>query len=69
MRDRLHRLFASAEAYDASDLHLCHGGAPMFRIGGRLVPTQDDTLDDEPIRDRLAVTLAVRAQRHDDDRD
>lgn len=67
MIDRLHRLFATAENFDASDIHLTRGEPAYLRLGGRIVPTKDDALGEEDIAEMLKPTMseAVRARYAD----
>ena len=55
--DHLHRLFAAAELFDASDIHLTCGEPAYFRLGGRLVATKEEPLDEGEITAVLRPTM------------
>ncbi|MEM1098956.1 MAG: PilT/PilU family type 4a pilus ATPase [Planctomycetota bacterium] len=55
--DHLHRLFAAAELFDASDIHLTSGEPPYFRLGGRLVATKEPPLNEDEITAVLRPTM------------
>ena len=57
MADHLHRLFATAEQFDASDIHLTCDEPAYFRIGGKLVPAKDPPLSEDEITSVLRPTM------------
>ena len=56
--DHLHRLFAAAEVFDASDIHLTCGEPAYFRLGGRLVATKEQPLHEDEITAVLRPTMS-----------
>ena len=45
----LNALFAHCEAHTASDIHLCAGLAPRFRVHGVLSPVSDYGIADQAL--------------------
>jgi len=55
MSDKLDRLLAAANDFDASDLHLIAGVPPAFRVNGEIILAEEDALTQED-----AVQVAER---------
>ncbi|MHC4586208.1 MAG: hypothetical protein ACYS3N_16885, partial [Planctomycetota bacterium] len=59
----LHKLFVSAEKYDASDLHLTTDAAPYFRVAGRLMNIDSEPLSKQAIEQAVEPTLNDRVKK------
>ena len=54
----INALFAHCEAHTASDIHLCAGLAPRFRIHGVLSPVSDYGIADQALAEACGLALA-----------
>lgn len=57
MANYLHKLFSTAEATDASDIHLTKDEPAYLRIGGRIVPAKDRPLTEDDIIQMIEETF------------
>ncbi len=57
----MHELLKKMSDLQASDLHLTAGSPPLFRVDGRLVPTEAEKLTPEDIL-KLAYSIMNDAQ-------
>ena len=57
MSDLLHKLFDTAEKYDASDVHLTRDLPPYVRVSGRVIGIKGELLSENNIRQAIEPTL------------
>ncbi|HON12471.1 MAG TPA: type IV pilus twitching motility protein PilT [Chitinispirillaceae bacterium] len=58
----MHELLKKMSERNASDLHLTTGSPPLFRIDGRLIPSDAETLSPEQVQ-KLAYSIMNEAQK------
>ena len=59
----LDRLFAAANTFDASDLHLVGGVPPAFRVNGEIIIADEDALTQAEVADTALLIAAGAGDR------
>ena len=61
--ENLDRLFAAANKFDASDLHLVAGVPPAYRVNGEIILADEDALTEKEVTRRSPPACSTTQQQ------